>query len=198
MNTRFIIATKNKGKLLEMQEILKDLPFEVLSMEEAGFHDEIEETGSTFEENSMIKARAIFNKTGGIVMADDSGLEIDFLGGAPGIFSARFAGEKASEVDKINKVLGLLQAVPVEKRSASFVCSISLIINHSEHFTLRASCEGLITTKPFGDNGFGYDPIFFLPDENMTMAQIPPEVKNRISHRGKALQEMKKRLAEIL
>ena len=187
---RFIVATKNKGKLEEIKEILQDFPYEVISMEEAGIIKDIEETGNTFEENALVKAEEIFRATGEMVMADDSGLEVDYLDGAPGIYSSRFAGEGATDEDKNKKLLQLLEGVPFEKRSARFVCVIAVIFPDGQHFTVKGTCDGYIGFEPIGDNGFGYDPLFFLPEYNMTTAQMEPEQKNRISHRGRALVKM--------
>ena len=187
---RFIVATKNKGKLAEIKEILHDFPFEVISMEEAGITKDIEENGTTFEENALIKAEEICRVTGEMVMADDSGLEVDYLNGAPGIYSSRFAGEGATDEDKNKKLLKLLEGVPFEKRSARFVCVIAVIFPDGQRFTVKGTCDGYIVFEPIGNNGFGYDPLFFMPEYNMTTAQMEPEQKNRISHRGKALAKM--------
>ncbi|HEX9063403.1 MAG TPA: XTP/dITP diphosphatase [Clostridia bacterium] len=197
----FIIATKNKGKICEIKEILKEFPFNVVSMESVGIHNDIEENGTTFEENALIKAREIAFITGGIVMADDSGLEVDYLGGAPGIYSSRFAGEGASDRDRNNKLLSMLSGVPAEKRTARFVCVIAVVLPDKTFFTVRGECEGRIGLKEEGSNGFGYDPLFFLPEYNLTTAQLPTDEKNRISHRGKALrlmvEELKKRITDL-
>lgn len=187
---KFIVATKNKGKLREIKEILKNFPYEVLSMEEVGISKDIEESGKTYEENALIKAREVHNITGEIVMADDSGLEVDFLDGAPGIYSSRFAGEGASDEDRINKLLGLLEGVPFEKRTARFVCAIAVVFPKGKHFTVRGVCEGYISTKTEGEKGFGYDPVFYLPDYGMTIAQMEPDEKNKVSHRSRALKLM--------
>jgi len=195
---RFIVASKNKGKLKEIQEILRDFPFEVLSMQDVGINEDIEEYGTTFEDNALIKARGVQKKTGGIVMADDSGLEVDYLNGAPGIYSSRFAGEGASDEDRNNKLLSLLEGVPFEKRKARFVCAIAVVLPDGEEFTVRGICDGYIGFKPEGKNGFGYDPLFFLPDYNMTTAQMEPKEKHKISHRGKALEMMVKELRKRL
>lgn len=195
---KLIVASRNKGKLNEIREILKDFPIEVVSMVEAGISDDIEETGSTFEENARIKARTVHKITGKMVMADDSGLEVDWLNGAPGVYSSRFAGEGASDIDKINKLIGLLEGVPFEKRKARFVCAIAVILQDGELFTVTGTCEGYITEEPRGENGFGYDPVFYLPKYGKTMAQLETSQKNSISHRGKALrmmvEELKKRI----
>lgn len=194
---KFIVATKNKGKLKEIKEILADFPFEVISMEDAGFVNDIEEYGTSFEQNAMIKAEEIFKATGEIVMADDSGLEVDYLNGAPGIYSSRFAGEGATDEDRNNKLLNMLESVPFEERTARFACAIAVIMPGGECFTVRGNCEGYIGFKPEGSNGFGYDPLFFMPEYGMTTAQMKSEEKNKISHRGKALKlmvdELKKR-----
>jgi len=195
---RFIVASKNRGKIKEIQEILKDFPFEAFSMQDVGINTEIDECGTTFEESAMIKAREVHKETGGIVMADDSGLEVDYLNGAPGIHSSRFAGEGASDEDRNNKLLNLLQGVPFEKRKARFVCAIAVVLPDGEEFTVRGICHGYIGFKPEGKNGFGYDPLFFLPEYNMTTAQMEPKEKHKISHRGKALEMMVKELRKRL
>ena len=187
---RFVAATGNKGKLKEIKEILAAFPLDVVSMGEAGIHDEIEETGKTFEENAVIKASYISGITNDIVMADDSGLEVDYLNGEPGIYSSRFAGEGASDEDKNKKLLRLLQGVPFEKRTARFVCAVAVVFPSGRSFTVKGTCEGYIGEKPAGINGFGYDPLFYVPGYKMTIAEMDIETKNRISHRGKALRMM--------
>ncbi|MCR4434902.1 MAG: XTP/dITP diphosphatase [Clostridiales bacterium] len=194
---KFIAATRNRGKLKEIGEILKDFPFEVISMEQAGITRDIEEYGKTFEENALIKAEEVYKLTGEMVMADDSGLEVDFLNGAPGIFSSRFAGEGATDEDRNNKLLSMLHGVPFEKRRARFVCAIAVVLPGGNHFTVRGTCEGYIATEPRGNNGFGYDPLFFMPEYNCTTAELEPEHKHRISHRGKALRLMVEKLREL-
>lgn len=184
---KFVIATKNKGKIKEIREMLKGLPFEVVSMTEEGITEDIEENGTTFEENALIKAREVMKVCDQIVMADDSGLEVDFLNGAPGIYSARFGGEGASDSDKNKKLLGLLENVPFEKRTARFVCAIAVVFPDKTELVVRGTCEGYIAFEPAGSNGFGYDPLFILPGFNKTMAQISSDEKNRISHRSNAL-----------
>jgi XTP/dITP diphosphohydrolase len=197
---KFIVATRNKGKFNEIEEILANFPFKVLSMEEEGIFKDIDETGRTFEENAFIKARDIFKMTGEMVMADDSGLEVDYLDGAPGIYSARFAGEGATDGDKNRKLLSLLKDVPFDKRAARFVCAVSVFFPDGDHFTVRGTCEGYIGFEPKGNNGFGYDPLFYLPEYGMTTAEMEPEEKHKISHRGRALrlmvQELRKRYLE--
>ena len=194
---KFIVATKNKGKMKEIEEILTGLPYEVVSMEEAGISQDIDEYGSTFEENALIKAREIAEITGEMVMADDSGLEVDFLNGAPGIYSARYAGEGASDSDRNNKLLNELKDVPFEKRTARFVCAIAVVFPEGESFTVRGACEGYIGFEPRGNHGFGYDPLFFMPEYHRTVAEMSSEQKNQISHRGNALRQMLKKLKEL-
>ena len=194
---KFIVATKNKGKLKEIEEILSGLPFKVISMEEAGIAMDIEEHGSTFEENALIKATEVFKLTGEVVMADDSGLEVDYLNGAPGIYSSRFAGENASDEDRNNKLLSMLKDVPFEQRKARFVCTIALVLPGGKHFSIRENFEGYIGFKPEGTNGFGYDPLFYLPEYKMTAAQLQAGQKHEISHRGKALRRMVEILGDI-
>ena len=191
---KFVVATGNKDKIKEIREILSGLDFDIHAMGEMGFHDDIPETGETFEENARIKARAVHAVTGGYVMADDSGLTIKALDGAPGIFSARFAGEDAGYEEKIQKIWDMLSASGSEDRSASFVCAIAVVRPDGSEFTVRGECHGVIHHRTEGENGFGYDPVFFMPEYNMTTASMPRDMKNSISHRGIALRKM----AEIL
>ena len=193
---KFIVATKNKGKIKEISRMLSGFSFDVISMEEAGISRTIEETGNTFAQNAFIKAMEIYKETGEIVMADDSGLEVDHLGGDPGVYSARFAGENATDEDNNKKLLDLLKNVPFEKRTARFVCVISVIIDQDTHFDVKGVCEGVIGFAPAGENGFGYDPLFFVPEYNMTTAQMESELKDKISHRGKAIRLMIKQLED--
>lgn len=182
---RLIIATKNKGKLNEIRELLCESDFEILSMLEAGIGTDVEEDGASFEENSLKKALIIHKITGGIVLADDSGLEIDFLNKAPGIFTARFLGDNAHDNERYNGVLKLLEGIPDEYRKARFVCAAS-VVSDKKKITVRGTLEGKIAYHAAGINGFGYDPIFWLPDYQKTLAELDQETKNRISHRGKA------------
>ncbi|HHV59319.1 MAG TPA: XTP/dITP diphosphatase [Clostridiaceae bacterium] len=193
---KFIVATRNKGKLEEIKEILKDFNFNVISMDQAGIGKEIEETGNSFEENALIKAREIFKLTNEMVMADDSGLEVDYLGGAPGIYTSRFAGEGATDLERINKLLNLLEGVPWEKRTARFVCAIAVCFPDGSNLTVKGICDGYIGFELRGSNGFGYDPIFYLHENGVSMAELEPEHKHKISHRGKALAELVKKLRE--
>ncbi len=181
---KIIAATKNKNKLREFGEILKG--FEIISQEEAGVDIDVEETGTTFEENSMLKAKAIFEATGTAAIADDSGLCVDALGGEPGVYSARYGGEGYDDRGRVELLLKNMKDIPDEKRTARFVCAITMVGNDGV-ITARGECEGKIDYSPKGENGFGYDPVFFVEQFGKTMAEISPEEKNLISHRGKAL-----------
>lgn len=193
---RIIAATKNKGKLEELEQLLSAFPCKVISMTDAGVTGDIEENGATFEENALIKARHVWKATGETVLADDSGLEVDFLGGAPGVYSARYAGEGASDADKNRKLLDALEGVPEGKRTARFVCAIAVVFPDGSNLTVRGTCEGRIAYRPVGGNGFGYDPLFFMPEYGMTIAQMDADMKNNISHRGNALRSMLKKLEQ--
>ena len=188
---KVIFATGNQGKMKEIREILGDLDIELLSLKDAGIHADIVEDGKTFEENAQIKARTICNLTGEIVLADDSGLEIDYLNKEPGIYSARYMGEDTSYHIKNANLIERLEGVPDEKRTARFVCAIAAAFPDGTIETRRATIEGRIAQEPAGENGFGYDPIFYLPDRGKTTAQLSAEEKNEISHRGKALRQIK-------
>lgn len=191
---KIIFATGNEGKMKEIRSILGDTGMEILSMKEAGIDLDIEENGTTFEENAIIKAKAIHEKTGGVVLADDSGLEIDYLDKAPGVYSARYMGEDTPYEVKNSKILELLEGVPKEKRTARFVCVIAAVLPDGKVITKRGTVEGIIGYSIEGENGFGYDPIFYLPEYNCTTAQLSMEEKNKLSHRGKALRMIKEEL----
>ena len=197
---KIIFATGNAGKMREIQMIMADLGIAIQSMKEAGVEINIDENGQSFEENAMIKARAIaqeLKKSGiqAVVLADDSGLEIDYLNKEPGIYSARYMGEDTSYTIKNANLIQRLDGVPDEKRTARFVCAIAAVFPDGREFGTRATVEGRIGYEEKGENGFGYDPIFYLPEYGMYSAELSPEDKNRISHRGKALEEMKKVLS---
>ena len=191
---KIIFATGNQGKMKEVREILKDLDAEVLSMKEAGVRAEIVEDGTTFEENAVIKAKAVCRLTGEIALADDSGLEVDYLNKEPGVYSARYMGEDTSYHIKNKSIIDRLQGVPDEKRTARFVCVIAAAFPDGTVKTVRGTMEGIIGYEEQGENGFGYDPIFFLPQYGCTSAQISMKEKNKISHRGKALRAIKDEL----
>jgi len=196
---KLILATSNKDKAREIAEILKDTPFVVTTMKDEGYDPDIVEDGKTFEENALIKARIVHAlASGAYVMADDSGLCIDALDGAPGIYSARFCGEDSTYPEKFKKIFEMLKDVPEEKRTAKFVCSIAVVRPDGSEFTVRGEISGILHEKPAGDGGFGYDPIFYVPEFGMTTAQMTKEQKNSISHRGKASRAMAEKLkAEI-
>lgn len=185
-----ILATNNKNKVIEFEQMFKPLGIGVISMSDAGIDMEIIEDGETFEENAHIKAKAIYNITGIPTIADDSGLEIDFLNGAPGVFSARYAGENATDMDKNNKVLRELEGVDIPLRTARFVCAIYFIVDDETEFSITGTVDGFIGNKAIGENGFGYDPIFMIDDEK-SMAMLTEEEKNEISHRANAFKELK-------
>lgn len=191
---KIIFATGNQGKMQEIREILGDLDAEILSLKDAGIVADIEEDGKTFEENAIIKAKAICEQTGCIVLADDSGLEIDYLNKEPGVRSARYMGESTSYTVKNNRLIQRLDGVPEEQRTARFVCVIAAAFPDGKIQTTRGTMEGYIGYEEKGENGFGYDPIFFLKEYNCTSAELSMEEKNKISHRGKALRAMKEKL----
>lgn len=191
-----IFATGNEGKLKEIRDILGDIGEEIISMKEAGIDIDIEENGTTFEENAIIKAKAIMERTGQLVLADDSGLEVDALNKEPGIYSARYLGRDTSYDVKNQNIIDRLEGVEGDDRSARFVCAIAAAFPDGEVIVTRGTIEGVIAHKPAGTNGFGFDPIVYVPEYGMTTGEMEPEAKNLISHRGKALRSMKKILEE--
>ena len=198
MEQKIVFATGNEGKMREVRLILQDLGFPVLSMKETGVSLDIEENGTTFAENAMIKAREVWEKTGGIVLADDSGLVVDYLGGEPGVYSARYLGEDTSYEIKNQAIIDRLADAKEEERTARFVSAIAAVLPDGSELVTEGTVEGLIAHEPAGNGGFGYDPIFYLPEYGVTSAEIPIEKKNEISHRGKALEAMKIKLRERL
>ena len=191
---KIIFATGNDGKMREVRMILGDLGIQVISMKEAGVTAEADENGTTFEENAIIKAKEIMEKTGEIVLADDSGLEVDALGGEPGIYSARYMGYDTSYHIKNNSLIERLEGKTGEERSARFVCAIAACFPDGRVLTTRGTMEGQIGYEEKGENGFGYDPVFYLPEYQCYSAELPLEEKNKLSHRGKALRLMKEAL----
>ena len=191
---KLIFATGNENKMKEIRMILGDLDYEILSMKEAGIDADIVEDGKTFEENAIIKATAISKLSGCLVLADDSGLEVDYMDKMPGIYSARWMGEDTSYRIKNNAIIDKLEGVPDEKRTARFVCAIAAAFPDGRVVTKRGTIEGIIGYEERGENGFGYDPIFFLPEYGKTTAELSPEEKNQISHRGRALELIKSEL----
>ena len=194
MKKRIVFATGNAGKMKEIKMILGDLGMPVVSMKEAGIEADIVEDGTSFAENAQIKASAVFEKCHDIVLADDSGLEIDYLNKEPGIYSARYMGEDTSYEIKNRNIIDRLADAKGQKRSARFVCNIAAVLPDGRVLHTEAAMEGQIAMEPAGCGGFGYDPILYLPEFGMTSAEITMEQKNAISHRGKALEAMKKEL----
>lgn len=194
MGRRIIFATGNEGKMKEIRLILADMDVEVLSLKQAEIDIDIEENEKTFEENAILKAKTVSELCGEIVLADDSGLEIDYLNKEPGIYSARYMGEDTSYKIKNANLLERLEGVPDEQRTARFVCVIAAAFPEGDVLTTRGTIEGCIANKEKGMNGFGYDPIFYVPEYHCTTAELTLEQKNQLSHRGKALQRMKQKL----
>jgi len=193
-----IFATKNKGKIKEINAILADMDVNVISMEDAGITIDVVEDGTTFEENSMKKAVQIMEVSGKITLADDSGLEIDYMDKAPGVYSARFMGEDATYAERFKAIFEKLEGVPEAQRTARFVSCIAAAFPDGRRMTSYDTVEGIIGYEVKGENGFGYDPIFFVPEKGRYMAELSQEEKNAISHRGKALGKMKELLKKEL
>ncbi len=187
---KLIIASQNQGKIREIRRLLGDADITVLSMEEAGITDDVVEDRDSFEGNALKKAEEIFQKTQTPVLADDSGLCVDALNGEPGVYSARYAGSPKSDANNIKKLLENLSQTAPEKRTAHFVCCMVFLPEKDKEYIKKGTVDGLILDEQRGDNGFGYDPIFFVPAQNKTMAQLPMEVKNTLSHRSNALKQM--------
>jgi XTP/dITP diphosphohydrolase len=195
-STTLVIATRNKGKTLEIKELLKGFPVEIKNLDDFGPIPHLEEDGDTFDENAYKKASFAARILGLPALADDSGLIVEALDGAPGIHSARYAGEDATDEQRYFKLLDDMKGK--SNRNAAFECVISIAVPAGPALTYEARCEGLIATEPAGSNGFGYDPVFFYPPLKKTFAQITREEKNRISHRGKALAELKSEFDKVL
>ena len=191
---KIVLATRNKGKAKEIKEILKDLKLEILTLNNFPEITTPIEDGKTFQENALKKARFIAQRLHLPALADDSGLEVEALGRQPGILSARYAGENATDDENNKKLLKELSGISLKKRNACYQCVIALVFPSGEEETVEASCTGLIALKPKGKGGFGYDPLFYVPEYGKTMAELPPGIKNRISHRGKALTKLRAKL----
>jgi XTP/dITP diphosphohydrolase len=198
MMTRLLIATHNPGKLREYEDLLADLPLILTWPGREGIDLEVEETGESFRQNAVLKAQAYAQASGLLTLADDSGLEVDVLGGEPGVFSSRYAGPEADDEDRVRLLLRKLEGVPWEERTARFRCVIALATPQGEMWIAEGSCEGIIAFEPQGEHGFGYDPAFYLPQFGQTMAQLPAEVKNRISHRARAAERAREILRELM
>lgn len=195
---RLLIATRNEGKLREYEELLAGLPLTMTFLRGERILEEVEETGETFSQNAILKAGGYARISGLLTLADDSGLEVDALGGEPGVHSARYAGPRATDEDRYQLLLERMRDVPWEERRARFRCVIAVAEPEGGAWTTEGTCEGVITLAPKGEHGFGYDPIFYLPDQEQTMAQLAPEVKNRMSHRARAAQGIRLILEGIL
>jgi XTP/dITP diphosphohydrolase len=198
MTRKLLVATRNPGKVREYGDLLAGLPLEVTYLDAEGITLEVEETGKTFAENALQKATTCARATGLWTWADDSGLEVDALGGAPGVRSARYAGSGASDADRYRKLLNALAGVPWDRRTARFRCVVALATPDGDVRTVDGVCEGIIAFGPAGSSGFGYDPVFYLPERGITMAQLPPEVKNQISHRARAARAAVRELEQML
>jgi XTP/dITP diphosphohydrolase len=193
---RLLIATTNPGKVKEFQTLLSGLNLELVGLNDIGLTTEVEETGMTFAENAELKARAYAKTSGLLTLADDSGIEVEAMGGRPGVYSARYA---SSNEERIQKMLAEIKDVPDENRSARFQCAITLAWPDGRFETVSGTCEGFVAHEPHGNGGFGFDPIFYFPEYGQTMAELPIEVKNQISHRGKAAMKAKKiLLSEVI
>lgn len=192
---KILVATHNPGKLEEYRALLAENPVTFISLADLGITDDIAETGDSFEENAVLKALSYFRLSGLPTLADDSGLEVDALQGAPGIYSSRYAGPGATDVDRYQKLLHELRGVPEEKRTARFRCVVAFARSEESLITREGACEGTILEAPRGSGGFGYDPVFFIASEGAAMAELPAERKNQISHRAEALRKLR---AELL
>lgn len=197
-HAKLLIATNNAGKLREYADLLGDLPVQLTTLRQEGIELEVEESGATFAENALLKARAYCAVSRLPTLADDSGLEVDALGGAPGIYSARYAGNNATDRQRYEKLLAELRGIPPAERTARFRCVIALAMPDGTEEIAEGECEGIIIDTPRGEHGFGYDPVFFMPALGKTMAELPPELKNRVSHRARALMRMKPVLRALL
>lgn len=195
---RLVLSTRNQHKVAEIKALMAGLPFEVVPISEYPGAPEVEEDGNTFKANAAKKAEAIASFTGQWTIADDSGLEVDFLGGKPGVYSARFAGEDASDAENNAKLLALLKDVPMDKRGAAFVSVIAIARPGEETLFAEGRCPGYVGTEARGFNGFGYDPLFYLPEKDKTYSELSPEEKNQISHRALAMHKAREILAELI
>ena len=189
LTDKLLLATNNQGKARELKSLLRELPLELVLPRELGISAEIDETGATFEENASLKATALARRSRLLALADDSGLEVEALGGEPGPLSARYAGEGASDKERVEYLLAKLKRVPWEKRTARFCCVLAIAEPDGEVALCSGECHGFITFEPRGEEGFGYDPIFYFPGLDQTMAELPLDIKNKVSHRGEAARE---------
>lgn len=192
---KLLVATTNPGKIIEYRDLLDRLPVEIIGLHGSGIDFDVAETGATFEENALLKAQAYAQACGCMALADDSGLCVDALDGAPGIYSARYAH---SDPARIERLLSAMQHIPKSQRGAKFMCVIALVLPHGEAHTFEGECLGQIAYRPSGDNGFGFDPVFFMPEQGHTMASLPTSLKNRVSHRARAAAKAKDWLMQYL
>jgi len=190
MDKKLLLATNNQGKINEYRSLLKGIPLQLVSLADVGITTAVDEVGETLEENARLKATILAEESGLLSLADDSGLEVDALNGEPGQLTARYAGEGASDRDRINYLLSRMKDVPWEKRSARFRCVIAVAAPAGQVGVCSGECRGIIALEPKGEHGFGYDPVFFLPEFGKTMAELSPEIKNQISHRGRAAKKV--------
>lgn len=197
MLPKLLLATYNQGKIREYRYLLRDLPFEIVTPDEQGITLEVDETGQSLEDNARLKATILANESRLLTLADDSGLEVDALDGAPGLFSARYAGEGASDNERISYLLAQLEGVPWENRLACFRCVIALATPQGKLEFCQGKCDGIITFEPKGEQGFGYDPVFYFPELGKTMAELNLEEKSRISHRGQAARQVYQGLIKL-
>jgi XTP/dITP diphosphohydrolase len=198
MMRTLLVATHNQGKIREYRDLLADLPLTVTWLDQEGVTLEVAETGATFTENACLKAEQYANLTGHWTWADDSGLEVDALGGQPGVYSARYGGPGLSDRDRYQRLLAALAELPGAPRTARFRCVVAIAAPGGPIYTVEGAVEGVIVDEPRGSHGFGYDPVFYLPEHGATMAELPPGVKNRLSHRGLASASAARLLAELL
>ncbi len=197
MRNRILLATRNEGKVREYRSLLKDIPFQLLTPADVGIAADVEEMGGSYRENASLKAEALAAKSGILSLADDSGLEVDALGGEPGLMSARYAGEGASDRDRVDYLLVKLEGVPMDERTACFKCVIAVAAPDGRVEFCSGECLGIIALHPVGEGGFGYDPVFYLPRLDKVMAELPLEVKNDISHRGQAAKKVPQALERL-
>ena len=197
MRPKLLLATNNQAKVREYRSLLQGIPYDLVTPAELGIVDKVEESGKSLEENARLKAKYFAERGHLLSLADDSGLEVDALGGEPGPLSARYAGEGATDKERIDYLLSRLKGVPQEKRTARFRCVIALATPEGKMRLFSGECRGFIIFEPRGEHGFGYDPIFYLPELDKTMAELPPEVKNQLSHRGEAARKASKALVKL-
>ena len=193
---KLLLATTNRGKAREFQYLFSGVPYHLVTMADEGFTTDVAETGKTFEENAALKASTLAMESGLLTLADDSGLEVDALGGEPGLLSHRYAGDNATDEDRVNFLLKKLDGVPEEKRTARFRCVIAVASPDNKIEMFSGECPGIIAFAPRGDNGFGYDPVFYVPEYGKTLAELPSDIKNKISHRGRAAVKAREYLSE--